>query len=120
MVCKRHFGEVDSGSQPCEAKWQATRSLRSRKDTILSIGDGSIQILKNEGSKSLYDFMNKRNIETGVKNYLIQSNILYITGDHGYTKVNIKNHTYQQDKQITIFQENDVKAFNSIMDTNNR
>ena len=31
MVCQRIFGEAESGRQPCEAKWQATRSLRSLK-----------------------------------------------------------------------------------------
>ncbi|WP_155987920.1 hypothetical protein [Gorillibacterium massiliense] len=84
------------------------------KDTVLSIGDGSIQILKSGESKNLYDLKKKQNIETGVKNYLIHKNILYIIGEHGFTKVNIKNHTFQQDNRISIFQEKDVEAFTSI------
>lgn len=89
------------------------------KDTILSCDNGSIQIIKSiEGNNEilkLYDYKEKNTIETNVMNYLLQKNVLYITGEHGFTKVNINEHTYQQNNEMTVFDDKDIKAFKSIL-----
>jgi len=75
------------------------------KDNIEVYGDGTFQISGNKGTLPiLIDLERRTTLEVKIRKYKLLGDVLYVTGERGYTIVNIKSEFI---KQYVVYSIND-------------
>jgi hypothetical protein len=89
------------------------------KDTVVSFGDGSIQLVKVfdqnfKKTNAIQDVKNQKTIEMYVYGYKEVDGKIFVKGSGGYTIVDIKSHEYVQKKSIDEFSKLEKDIFQSL------
>ncbi|MCL2859130.1 MAG: hypothetical protein FWF46_00875 [Oscillospiraceae bacterium] len=98
---------------------------KSGRDTHDYFGDARFVILDGvdfdyKATWTLYDQKNNTAVEESVYNYKKVRDYVYAIGSMGYTKLNYKIGEYTQNKDISIFSDNDKKIFSDLEATKDK